>query len=333
MFYKKIITALVLLLSLQIVQPCYSQLADKEMVFSTYLEFSNGETPDKLLWITEPDGTPNIGTLQCPMAYISLPDGNTWIADTQNVRICLFSSNGKLLKAINLLELGKKAGLPNPPAIVDICLSNNKLLAADAASNSVLEINPYNLSMRIFGSPSTDKGGWFQISHLFTDNQERIYIDDLALGKIIVLDKDGNIIGENAAASIGVSKIDSRMASIHYVEENDGEADAKYYQLTINKGYNTPWFPVVNLNDQENIFYINIIGIDKNNDVYILYETENNRYYKVFSMTGELKQSFVTSPIMPMINPATPDWIDENGNIYTVAVVGKTLKILKYQRQ
>ena len=332
MFYNKIAAAFLLLASLNIIQPSFAEVTEKEMQFSNYLEFQNGDDQQKLLWITEPDGTPNIGTLQCPMAFITKPDGNTWIADTQNARICLFSKDGKNLKEIDLIKLGKKAGLEQPPAIVDICLSNNNILAGDAASNAVLEINPENLSMRIFKSPGPDNGGWFQISHLFTDNQQRIYIDDIALGKIIILDKEGKYLGENAAASIAVSRTDSRMASIHYVEESDGEAEASYYQIAVNKGFATSWFPIVNINsDESSIIYINIIGIDKNNDIYVLYETESNRYYKVFSMTGELKKSFITTPTIPMINPARPDWIDEDGNIYSAAVVDKTLKIMKLQ--
>ena len=331
MFCKKIILVLSVLTFINIVFPCYAQKV-KEVKFSNYLEFQNGKGSSNLLWITEPDGTPNIGVLQCPMAFITLDNGNIWVADTQNARICLFSKEGKNLKEINLLELGKKAGLVDPPAIVDICLSNNNLLAGDAASNSVLEINPDTLSIRVFKSPGADNGGWFQISHLFTDNQQRIYIDDLALGKIIILDKDGKYLGDNAAASVAVSKKDSSMASIHYVEETGGEADASYYQIAVNKGFATPWYPVVNINnDSESIIYINIIGIDKNNDIYVLYETESNRYYKVFSMTGELKKSFITTPTIPMINPARPDWIDDSGNIYSAAVVDKTLKIMKLQ--
>lgn len=331
MFCKKIILVLSVLTFINIVFPCYAQKV-KEVKFSNYLEFQNGKDSSNLLWITEPDGTPNIGVLQCPMAFITLDNSNIWVADTQNARICLFSKEGKNLKEINLLELGKKAGLVDPPAIVDICLSNNNLLAGDAASNSVLEINPDTLSIRVFKSPGADNGGWFQISHLFTDNQQRIYIDDLALGKIIILDKDGKYLGDNAAASVAVSKKDSSMASIHYVEETGGEADASYYQIAVNKGFATPWYPVVNINnDSESIIYINIIGIDKNNDIYVLYETGSNRYYKVFSMTGELKKSFITTPTIPMINPARPDWIDDSGNIYSAAVVDKTLKIMKLQ--
>ena len=330
MFSKKLVAAFVLLTSLHFMYPCYAEDA-KQMKFSNYMEFQNGSDSAKLLWITEPDGTPNIGVLQCPMSFVSLVDGNTWIADTQNARLCLFSKDGKNLKEINLLELGKKAGLADPPAIVDICLSNGNILAGDAASNSVLEINPETLAMRVFKSPGTDNGGWFQISHLFTDNQQRIYIDDLALGKIIVLDKDGKYLGDNAAASIAVSKTDSSMASIHYVEETDGEAEASYYQITVNKGFTTPWYPIVNINtDNESIIYINIIGIDKNNDIYVLFETESTRFYQVFNMKGELKKSFTAYPMIPMINPARPDWIDENGNIYSAVVVGNSLKILKY---
>ena len=318
--------------SLHIAYPCFAQTA-KEIEFSNYLEFQNGSDSAKLLWITEPDGTPNIGVLQCPMAFITLEDGRIWIADTQNARICLFSKDGKNLKEINLLELGKKAGLADPPAIVDICLSNNNIIAGDAASNSVLEINPETLAMRVFKSPGADNGGWFQISHLFTDNQQRIYIDDLALGKIIVLDKDGKYLGDNAAASIAVSKTDSSMASVHYVEETGGEADASYYQIAVNKGFTTPWYPIVNINnDEENIIYITIIGIDKNNDIYVLYETQSSRFYKIFNMKGELKSSFVTVPPMPMINPARPDWVDDDGNIYSAAVVGDSLKIMKYSK-
>ena len=331
MTYRRIILSLLLMLSLQIL-PGYSQTTMKEMQFSPIMEFKNGDNPQELLWITEPDGTPNIGVLQCPMAYVTLPDGKIWIADTQNARICLFSKEGKNLKEIDLIQLGKKAGLEDPPAIVDICLSSNKIIAGDAASNSVLEINPDNLEMRIFPAPSQDKGGWFQISHLYTDDKQRIYIDDLALGKIIILDKDGKYLGSNTSASISVSKNDSRMASINYVEETDGEAEASYYQIRVNKDFSDAWSPIANINlDDEKIMYINIIGIDDNNDIYVLYFTEINRYYKVFSMTGELKKYYVTAPTIPTINPASPDWIDNSGNIYTVTVIDKTLKILKLQ--
>ena len=332
MSFNKAVALFVLLASMHISQPCLAQTAVKEMAFSDYLEFQNGDDSNKLLWITDSDGAPNIGVLQCPMSFISLSNGNTLIADTQNARICLFSKDGKNLKTIDLIELGKKAGLADPPAIVDICLSNNNIIAGDAASNSVLEINPETLAMRVFKSLGADNGGWFQISHLYTDNEQRIYVDDLALGKIIILDKDGKYLGDNAAASIAVSKKDAKMASIHYVEETDGEADASYYQITLNKGFTTPWYPIANIsNDEENIIYITIIGIDKNNDIYVLYETQSKRYYKVYSETGELKKSFTTNPPMPMINPARPDWIDDDGNIYSAAVVGKSLKILKLQ--
>ena len=331
MFLNKAFAVFVLLASLHICQPCLAQNSVKEIEFSDYLQFQNGDDSNKLLWITDSDGNPNIGVLQCPMSFISLSNGNTLIADTQNARICLFSKDGKNLKTIDLIELGKKLGLADPPAIVDICISKNRILAGDAASNSVLEIDPKNLETRVFKSPGTDNGGWFQISHLYTDNEQRIYVDDLALGKIIILDKDGKYLGDNAAASIAVSKKDAKMASIHYVEETSGEAEASYYQITVNKGFSTPWYPIVNINnDEENIIYINIIGIDENNNIYVLYETQSKRYYKIYSETGELKKSFVTNPPMPMINPARPDWIDDSGNIYTALVIGKTLKVMKY---
>ncbi|MBQ2594849.1 MAG: hypothetical protein II567_16410, partial [Candidatus Riflebacteria bacterium] len=65
MFCKKLIAAFALRASLHISCPCYAQTA-KEVQFSSYLEFQNGNDSSKLLWITEPDGTPNIGVLQCP---------------------------------------------------------------------------------------------------------------------------------------------------------------------------------------------------------------------------------------------------------------------------
>jgi hypothetical protein len=267
------------------------------------------------------------------MAFVTISDGKTWVADTQNARLCLFSKSGKNLKEIDLIKLGKKAGLSDPPAIADICVYDNIILAADAASNSVLEINIDTQSLRIFKSPGTDKGRWFQISHIYTDKEKRIYIDDIALGKIIILDKNGKYLGENIASSIAVSRIDSRMASIHYIEETQGEADASYYQITVNNGFATPWIPIANVNsDEDKVIYINIIGIDNNNDIYVVYETENNRYYKVFSMNGELKKSFVSFPVIPFINPARPDWIDDLGNIYTVLVSGKVLKVMKFQQ-
>ena len=331
MVYRKLLTYLLIVLSLLSI-PCYSQTSMQEKKYSVYMEFENGDDQQKLLWITEPDGTPNIGVLQCPMSYVTLEDGKIWIADTQNARICLFSKEGKNLKEIDLIKLGKKAGLENPPAIVDICLSSNKIIAGDAASNSVLEINPDNLEMRVFPSPAQDKGGWFQISHLYTDEKQRIYIDDLALGKIIILDKDGKYLGSNTSASIAVSKKDSSMASINYVEETEGEAEASYFQIRVNKDFTEAWNPIANINSEdERIMYVNIIGIDKNNDIYVLYDTESNRYFKVFSMTGELKKHFVVAPIIPMINPARPDWIDDAGNIYSVVVIGKSLKIIKLQ--
>ncbi len=159
--------------------------------FKTIFEFEDGDAANQLLWIKDVDGTPNIGTLQGPMAFVTMPNGNLWVADTQNARFCLFSKDGKRIKEIDLIKLGKEAGLPDPPAMADFCMSNGKIIAADAASNAVLEINPETNKMRVFKPAANGKGSWFQITHVYTDDKERIYVDDIVKGKITVLDNNG----------------------------------------------------------------------------------------------------------------------------------------------
>lgn len=306
--------------------------AETKMSSASYIkcmEFKNGDAPNQLCWLAEEDGSPTTGPLVGPMSFITLPNGNIWIADTQNVRLCLFSSEGKNLKEIDFIKLGKSAGLAEMPALADICLLKNNILLADANNNLIIDFNPDNLKMRFFKPSGKEKGNWIQINHIYTDNKDRIYVDDLASGKIIVLDNNGGYLGENAAASIAVSPIDSRMASIHYVESENGETDSDYYQLAVNKGFDTPWFPVVNISSDENIMQINVIGIDKENNIYVLYGTEFAYFYNVYTFEGELKKSIETSIVDSGYNPARHKWINESGDIFAVTVKDKSLKIMK----
>ena len=309
---------------------CYAEPKVVTGTFSSYMEFTNGDSSNQLLWMIESNGTPISGPLQGPMAFVSMDNQDLWVADTQNARICLFSKEGKNLKEIDLLKLGKLAGLPNPPAIADLCLSNGKILAADAASNSIIEINPQNNKLRVFKrNNESEKGKWIQISFVYSDANNRIYIDDIVSGKIVVLDQDGNYIAENAAACIGVSSKDSSMAAIRYFENSKDNTSNGSYQLLINKGYSTDWKVANNINSDNQIMKIRIIGIDKNNSIYILYETMNSRYYNIYSSDGQLIKTIKTKTISPVYNPGRPDWIDPSGNIYSVTIADKKLKILK----
>ncbi len=303
--------------------------------FNKYLEFTNGDSPNQLLWMIEENGTPVTGTLQGPMAFVSLKNGSIWVADTQNARFCLFSKDGKNLKEINLLKIGKEIGLPNPPAIADFCLSNNLILAADDASNSILEIDTDTNKTRIFKPSNSEKGKWFQITHLYSDKEGRIYVDDILSGKIIILDKNGKYISEIVAACISVSPNDSSMASIRYLEDLKGESEVSIYQILTNKGFSTQWTLANNIdNDIENdniIMNISIIGIDKNNNIYVVYETKDIRFYNIYSFDGTLLKTISISRTDAAYNPARPDWIDESGNIYTVTISNRTMKILKLE--
>ena len=308
---------------------CYAEPAIVTGSFSSFMEFTNGDSPNQLLWMIESNGTPISGPLQGPMAFVSTNNQDLWVADTQNARICLFSKEGKNLKEIDLLKLGKSAGLPNPPAIADLCFSNGKILAADAYSNSIIEINPQNNELRVFkANNESEKGKWIQISFVYSDVNNRIYIDDIVSGKIIILDQDGNYIAENVAACIGVNSKDSSMAAIRY-SENSKETPNNTYQLLINKGYSTDWKVANNINNDNQIMNIRIIGIDKNNSIYVLYETMNSRYYNIYSSDGQLIKTIKTQTIYPIYNPGRPDWIDPSGNIYSVTISDKKLKIMK----
>ncbi|HNX76000.1 MAG TPA: hypothetical protein PLM07_03140 [Candidatus Rifleibacterium sp.] len=320
---KKIFVASLLLLSFTL--PC---LADTEpakipdVEFGPWLSFTQGDQPNQLLWLSEADGNVVDGPFQGPMAFVTDRNGNLWAGDTLNARITAFTAKGRPIKIIDLLKVARQAGLANDPVLADIAPGMpGKLLVADAANNAIIEIDLRKAPPRAFLPASGSE--WLQINFLHTDQQGKIYVEDVATRKTYVLDRNGQPIHQPLDGLIGIAvSRQSRIAVLAADEKLPG-----IWQILTAEKPGSPLQPMAMLRDDEPVIWAALEGYDASNRLHVIYDTPASRFYLALAQDGSVIRKYQTAHPEPGYDPARPDWVDANGRLYNVKIASGSLEI------
>ncbi|EKD82211.1 MAG: hypothetical protein ACD_39C01422G0002 [uncultured bacterium] len=280
------------------------------------------------MWLNEENGSMLDGPFQGPMAFITDKKSNLWVGDSLNARVLAFDSKGRQGREYDLASAAKEAGLASDPLLVDLVPSiNGKLLAADVSNNAILEIDARGGKARAFTSqPAGSTFHWSQINKIHSDGKGRIYVEDVALRQTVMLDKDGKpelvLPGQ---IGIAVAE-DGRLALIAATE---GEKQEWYVYTCEEPGKEL--VKLARLNAENPILWISLIGYDSQQKLHVVYDTELARHYITLDSDGLLLKKSTTVLHDPGYDVNRPDWLDKNGNIYTLQVRHPKLKILKLE--
>lgn len=293
--------------------------------FTQWLSFGQGDGSHQLLWLSEPNGGVLDGPFQGPMAFVNDRNGNLWVGDTLNARINAYSPKGKPLKSIDLITSARTAGLASDPVLLDLVPgAPGKLLVGDAANNAIIEIDLRNGQPRAFTSADSGDASWKQINRLHSDMRGNIYLEDVAMRRTIVLDKNGKAIRKPLEGQIGfaIAK-DARTAIL----TADASENGRWQILTSDKP-GGPMQPFAILRDDEPIIWAALQGYDNHNRLHVIYDTPSIRLYLALAKDGSVIRKYQTNLPEPGYDPTFPDWVDANGQLYTVKIASGSLNIL-----
>ena len=296
--------------------------------FSSWLAFSQGNKAQQLLWLCEENGSMLDGPFQGPMAFITDKRGNLWVGDSLNARIVALDNTGQHGREYDLIRAGKEAGLASTPLLIDLVPSSNgKLLIADVLNNAILEIGVRDGKARAFASPPAGtRFHWSQINRIHSDGTGQIYIEDIALRQTVILSKDGRpqtVLPGQVGIAVHES---SRLALIIAGDSEEPE----WYVYTCEKP-GGELSKLARLNAENPIIWTSLIGYDSRNRLHVVYDTAQARHYIALDTEGRVVKKHTTALHDPGYDVNRPDWLDKNGNIYSLQVKPSTFEILKLE--
>ncbi|MDD3145839.1 MAG: hypothetical protein PHD82_00945 [Candidatus Riflebacteria bacterium] len=305
--------------------------ADTELVkldnteFSPWLSIARGEDVTQLLWLSEPGGGVLDGPFQGPMAFVTDRNGNLWAGDTLNARITAFTPKGRPIKVIDLIKKAKQAGLASDPVLADLVPGiPGKLLVADVANNAILEIDLRNAPPRAFRSSASGSGSWLQINQLHSDQQGNIFIEDVASRRTIILNRDGKPFSQILDGLLGIAvSRSSRVAVLAADEKLPG-----IWQILTAEKPGKKLQSLAFLRDDEPIIWAGLQGYDALNRLHAIYDTTSSRFYVSIAEDGTIVRKLQTAHTDPGYDLTRPDWLDANGNLYSVTISSDHLKVL-----
>ncbi|PKL43219.1 MAG: hypothetical protein CVV41_10900 [Candidatus Riflebacteria bacterium HGW-Riflebacteria-1] len=310
-------------------QTAFAQVPEPaNATFSSWLAFSQGSGKQQLFWLSEDNGSMLDGPFQGPMAFITDRKSNLWVGDSLNARVLAFDSKGKPGREYDLIRAAKEAGLASDPLLIDIVPGiNGKLLVADASNNAIIEIDVRSGKSRAFMAPAAGgKFYWSQINKLHSDDQGRIYIEDVALRQTIILNSDGKP-EQVLPGQLGIAVAEN--AQIALVAASAGE-EQQWFIYTCEKP-GSEMKQLARLNAENPILWISLLGYDSHNTLHVVYDTRLARHYISLDSEGRITRKHTTTLQDPGYDVNRPDWIDKSGKIYTLQVNHPALRILKLE--
>jgi len=300
--------------------PVFSQSG--QSAFQAVFSFSRGIGDKQLLWLTEENGGVLDGPFQGPMAFTVDRNGNLWAGDTLNARIIAFDKNGKPGKIIDLIAAGRKAKLASDPVLLDFVPTGGpRLLIADAANNAILSIELAGDKVDAFLAEGANS--WLQINRIHSDNQGRIYIEDIASMKTFVLNRDGKSFCEPLDGEVGLAvSPDGNMVMV--------VNDSKYIdrrQIVLARGPGEPFEKIAAIKASSPIIWAAAIGFSREKLITVVYDTASERHFAVFDADGKIQKHRVIEKYDPGYDPTTPEWVGSDKKIYSVFIASHTLKI------
>lgn len=326
MFKTKLFCSLLLICIFSIVPSS----ADTELVkipdieFNPWLSFSQGDGINQLLWLSDDNGGILDGPFQGPMAFITDRNGNLWAGDTLNAKITAYSSRGRLIKSVDLVKVARSLKLASDPVLVDLCPGMpGKLLVGDAANNAVIEIDLRNAPARVFSAADSKKNAWLQINRLHSDGSGNIYLEDVAMRRTIVLDKNGKPFGKPLEGQIGLAIAKNGRTAILAADESGGK-----WRVLVSEKPNSPLRAFVSLIDDEPVIWASLQGYDALNRLHVIYDTPSSRYYLAITADGSMVRKYQTAHPEPGYDPTVTDWVDAKGRLYKVRITAANLEIM-----
>lgn len=294
--------------------------------FRTIHAFARGSGPEQLLWLVEDDGTILPGPFKGPMVFATDRAGHLWAGDTENGRICQFSRAGKNLQTIDLVAIGKKLGLPQIPALLDMILhADGRLVVADGANNAIFELSPGSATCRLL-SPPPGHRAWMQINCIHCDHANRILVEDLALKATLVLGENAKTIASLTETCLAASRSMPRLVTMR--AERGSPAT---WHILARDGLGDEWQEFAVILERTPIKWVGLLGFDAADNLYVAYETESHRHYRVFSKDAELIRSLRTECLNPGYDLLRPDWVGPDGTIYSARIEKDRLLLMQLE--
>lgn len=323
---QKLVVAMCLFGFLLVGVGSFAETAAASTVFKPWLSFLCGSGKNQVLWLAEENGGVLDGPFQGPMAFLTDKNSNLWIGDTLNARIIAFDKNGKPGKEIDLLAAAKAAGLASDPVLLDFVPgSDGSLLIADVANNAIISISIRDGAAKAFVPSGSGSGHWTQINRVHSDKAGRIYIEDVATLRTIVLNPDGKPFCEPLDGEIGLAVALS--GHIAMVVNDSLSPDRR--QVVLAPAPGEPFVHIAGLKADEPIMWSGVIGFDQHNRLNVVFDTVSGRHIVTLDLSGKELNHRLVKTEDPGYDPVRPEWIGPDGSLYMVRISAASLSVLR----
>lgn len=296
--------------------------------FTEVFSLSHGNGPLQVVFnLTESHGVPD-GPFQGPMSFLTDKNNSIWIADTLNARILALSTDLKKRKEIDIAKVGEQLKLASIPVLLDMVPApDNRLILADAQNNAVISLDLEGSDHKVFFSAEPQKPGhWVQINRIHSDSQGKIYIEDLPSMRTVVLDASGKptitLEGE-----LGIAVDHTGRAAMIVFDTRKPEVRS----IVMSPSHGEPAELLNSFEAAEPIVWASVIGFSKDRKLFCIFDTEKIRHYVVYDHKGQLTIHKQVQFPDPGYDPARPDWISPDGDIYTVKIASDSFSVLKLE--
>jgi hypothetical protein len=306
-------------------------LAVGEPVSAEYkpvFRIARGNGYGQLLWLTEENGGILDGPFQGPMAFLVDENGTLWAGDTLNARIICFHPDGKPEREIDLLAAARAAGLASDPVLLDFVREpSGRILVADAGNNVVLALDARGGSPFVYSSSGDRNRGWSQMNRLHGDKTGRIFVEDVASMKTVVLAGDGEPFCDALDGEVGLAVASDGAAAM--VVNDSLVAHQRYVVLSPAPG--VPFERFADLPVAEPILWSSAVGFDHLKRLTVLFDTALARNFVTFASDGGILKHMTVPHQDPGYDPVRPDWLGGDGKIYTVKASGDLLQVFRLE--
>ncbi len=296
------------------------------IAWTEIMRFSVGEGNSSLIWYETENGGILDGPFQGPMSFLTDKNGGLWAGDTLNARILAIDSKAKSTKEIDLVDIAKKCGLASIPLLLDFAPAPvGKILVADANNNAVIAIDMQKNEAKAYNSASIGSKVWSQINRIHSDATGKIYVEDVALLKTFVIRADGKFFCEPMDGEVGLAVAsDGQLAML----VNDA-SDQGNRQIVISPKAGEPFVRIAKLQVEKPIQWSSLIGFDQKKLLTLVFDTEDHRFFRTYNLQGKMVKELRTLHHDPGYDLTRPEWIDHNGNIFTVRAGNGKLQVFR----
>lgn len=287
--------------------------------------FHNGSGENSLTWSVV-DGAIPAGFLQGPSAFLPLPGGRLLLADTLGFSLRELDESGRTLRRIALEPLAKRAGLAEPPLVMDLArVPSGGYALADAANNVVLFVTEDGDFVRTVRSDPA-RAEFRQINRIHMDGRDYLYLVDLAVGRCLVFDPRGQPVAELKGFS--VFAVDRFGNIIHPLFT--GDVQAREIAVFGPDGEKEDILGIVR--EPERILYIDVLGFDAAGGLFLWLETDAGTVVQRVDPATRQVERLVLPAVDPGLDMAATLRLGPDGILYTVKVSPAEFSLLRFRR-